>query len=46
MSPALPTVSGTEMIKALQLVGFIQVSPRGSHVKLRDEHGHIVNFLQ
>ena len=39
MSPALPFVSGSEVVKALQLIGFVQVSQRGSHVKLRQEIG-------
>lgn len=42
MSPALPVVSGGDVVKALQLVGFVQVSQRGSHVKLRDETGRVV----
>lgn len=42
MSPSLPVVSGIEMIKALNHAGFIQISQRGSHVKLRHEEGLIV----
>jgi predicted RNA binding protein YcfA (HicA-like mRNA interferase family) len=42
MSPVLPVVSGAEVLKALQLIGFIQVSQRGSHVKIRHEDGRIV----
>ncbi|MGE5675293.1 MAG: type II toxin-antitoxin system HicA family toxin [Mycobacterium leprae] len=42
MSPALPVVSGAETIRALSRAGFLQVSQRGSHVKLRDDDGHIV----
>lgn len=30
----LPQVSGREIIKALQKIGFVVVSQRGSHVKL------------
>jgi predicted RNA binding protein YcfA (HicA-like mRNA interferase family) len=42
MSPALPIMSGLEVVKSLELIGFIQVSQRGSHVKLRHEDGRIV----
>ncbi|MGH9090440.1 MAG: type II toxin-antitoxin system HicA family toxin [Acidimicrobiales bacterium] len=35
MSPALPVVGGADVIAALAKVGFVQVSQRGSHVKLR-----------
>ncbi|MEW6226536.1 MAG: type II toxin-antitoxin system HicA family toxin [Bacillota bacterium] len=31
----LPVISGTEAVKALERVGFRQVSQKGSHVKLR-----------
>ncbi len=39
MSPALPVVSGREVIRALQRAGFRRVSQRGSHVKLRQPGG-------
>ena len=39
MSPRLPVVSGTDVITALGKVGFVQVSQRGSHVKLRNDEG-------
>ncbi|MHB1502925.1 MAG: type II toxin-antitoxin system HicA family toxin [Acidimicrobiales bacterium] len=35
MSPALPVVGGADVIVALSKAGFVQVSQRGSHVKLR-----------
>ena len=35
MSPALPVVSGAEIVAALTKSGFVRVSQRGSHVKLR-----------
>lgn len=35
MNPPLPVVSGADAIKALAGVGFVEVSQRGSHVKLR-----------
>lgn len=42
MSPALPVVSGAETVRAVSRGGFLQVSQRGSHVKLRDSAGRIV----
>lgn len=33
--PALPRVSGAEVVKALERLGFQVVSTRGSHCKLR-----------
>ncbi|MDA8282263.1 MAG: type II toxin-antitoxin system HicA family toxin [Actinomycetota bacterium] len=35
MSPALPVVGGADVIAALSKAGFVQVSQRGSHAKLR-----------
>lgn len=35
MSPNLPVVSGREVVRALEAVGFERVSQKGSHVKLR-----------
>lgn len=42
MSPALPVVSGVETIRALELIGFVKISQRGSHVKMRHTDGRIV----
>lgn len=42
MSPALPVVSGREVIRALEKAEFAQVSQRGSHVKLRNDAGRTV----
>ena len=39
MSPALPQVSGAEVVRALGRAGFEQVSQRGSHVKVRHPDG-------
>ena len=33
--PKLPVVSGREVIRALERLGFVQVRQRGSHVTLR-----------
>jgi predicted RNA binding protein YcfA (HicA-like mRNA interferase family) len=35
-------VSGGDVVRALGRVGFIHVSQRGSHVKLRSEAGRVV----
>lgn len=42
MSPKLPGVSGTDVVKSLVRIGFAQVSQRGSHVKLKADDGRIV----
>ena len=42
MSPALPVVSGREVVRALGRAGFGQVGQKGSHVKLRSEAGRTV----
>ena len=39
MSPALPSVTGREVVKALLAVGFQQVSVKGSHFKLAHPDG-------
>jgi len=38
VSPSLPVLSGTKVVRALVGAGFVQISQRGSHVKLRREH--------
>jgi predicted RNA binding protein YcfA (HicA-like mRNA interferase family) len=35
VSPALPVISGADAVAALTKGGFIRVSQRGSHVKMR-----------
>jgi predicted RNA binding protein YcfA (HicA-like mRNA interferase family) len=35
-------VSGADVVRALGRVGFVHVSQRGSHVKLRFETGRVV----
>jgi predicted RNA binding protein YcfA (HicA-like mRNA interferase family) len=35
VSPALPVVSGAAVVGALTKVGFVEMSQRGSHLKLR-----------
>ena len=41
MSPALPQLSGAEVVRALGRAGFEQVSQRGSHVKVRHPDGRM-----
>jgi predicted RNA binding protein YcfA (HicA-like mRNA interferase family) len=42
VSPALPVVSGQDVVLALGKIGFEQVGQRGSHVKRRDQGGGTV----
>jgi predicted RNA binding protein YcfA (HicA-like mRNA interferase family) len=42
MSPALNQLSGTQIVKALEKVGFEHVSTKGSHAKLRHADGRRV----
>jgi predicted RNA binding protein YcfA (HicA-like mRNA interferase family) len=42
VSPSLPVVSGRQAIRALETLGYEEVSRRGSHVKLRNESGRTV----
>lgn len=37
--PPLPTVSGADLVRALERAGFVRVSQRGSHVKMRHPDG-------
>ena len=38
MSPKLPVVSGRQVIRVLERLGYQVVRQRGSHIRLRDEH--------
>jgi len=42
VTPALPVVSGAEVVRASGKVGFERVGQRGSHVKLRHADGRTV----
>lgn len=42
MSPALPQISGREVVRALESVGFVHSSTKGSHAKLRHPDGRVV----
>ncbi len=37
MSPALPVVSGKDVIRALERAGYVVVRQKGSHVRLLDD---------
>jgi predicted RNA binding protein YcfA (HicA-like mRNA interferase family) len=41
VSPALPQVSGREVVRALEAAGFEHTSTRGSHAKLRHPDGRV-----
>lgn len=41
MSPHYPALSGAQMMSALQRYGFVQVSQKGSHVKMKGTNGRI-----
>jgi predicted RNA binding protein YcfA (HicA-like mRNA interferase family) len=41
VSPSRP-VSGREVVEALGRAGFVEVSQRGSHLKLKNEAGRVV----
>ena len=42
MNPPLPVVSGVEVVKALVTAGFVEVSQRGSHRKLRHSNATVI----
>ncbi|MBN1659394.1 MAG: type II toxin-antitoxin system HicA family toxin [Anaerolineae bacterium] len=37
MSPKLPVVSGHQLVRVLESIGYEIVRQRGSHIRLRDE---------
>jgi predicted RNA binding protein YcfA (HicA-like mRNA interferase family) len=37
MNPKLPVVSGRQVVRALERVGYRVVRQKGSHIRLRDE---------
>jgi predicted RNA binding protein YcfA (HicA-like mRNA interferase family) len=42
VSPALPSLTAREIVRALERAGFVHVSTKGSHAKLVDQDGHTV----
>jgi predicted RNA binding protein YcfA (HicA-like mRNA interferase family) len=40
----LPLLSGREVLKALERLGFVEVHRKGSHVKMKHPDGRIIVF--
>lgn len=40
----LPLLSGRQLMRALQRLGFIEVARKGSHVKMKHEDGRMIVF--
>jgi predicted RNA binding protein YcfA (HicA-like mRNA interferase family) len=40
----LPLLSGREVLKALERLGFVEVHRKGSHVKMKHADGRIIVF--
>lgn len=40
--PKLPIVSGKDLIKIFKKIGFIIVSQKGSHIKMKNQDGRVV----
>ncbi len=40
----LPLLSGRQVARALERLGFIEVNRRGSHVKMKHEDGRLIVF--
>ena len=40
--PKLPVLSGAQIVKALERLGFVQIRQRGSHVVMRRDHAGTV----
>lgn len=41
MSDKLPVISGKELIKILELIGFVEIRVKGSHHRLKHPDGRI-----
>ena len=39
--PKLPVISGRQLVKALNKLGFSQISQKGSHVKMQHPDGRV-----
>jgi len=42
--PKLPVVSGNDLIKVFKKIGFIIVTQKGSHLKMKNEDGRVVTI--
>jgi len=40
--PKLPVVSGKDLVKAFGKIGFVLVSQRGTHIKMKHPDGRVV----
>jgi predicted RNA binding protein YcfA (HicA-like mRNA interferase family) len=40
----LPLLSGRQVVRALERLGFVEVHRKGSHVKMRHEDGRMIVF--
>ncbi|HEY2846516.1 MAG TPA: type II toxin-antitoxin system HicA family toxin [Pyrinomonadaceae bacterium] len=40
----LPLLSGRQIVRALERLGFVEVHRKGSHVKMRHEDGRMIVF--
>ena len=40
----LPLLSGKTVVRALELLGFVEVARKGSHVKMKHEDGRLIVF--
>ena len=40
----LPLLSGKQVLRALQRLGFIEIARKGSHVKMKHEDGRLIVF--
>ena len=40
----LPLLSGRQVVKTLERLGFVEVRRKGSHVKMRHEDGRMIVF--
>ena len=45
MSPKPPLLSGREVIKAFEKLGYRRISQRGSHIKIRNESTQITLII-
>ncbi|MBI2029021.1 type II toxin-antitoxin system HicA family toxin [Candidatus Gottesmanbacteria bacterium] len=43
--PKLPQVSGKDVVKALEKIGFNKVSQKGSHIKLQRVKGNLTQIV-
>jgi len=42
--PKLPIVSGKDLVRAFKKIGFVFISQRGSHIKMKHPDGKVVTI--